>query len=48
MKHETVIFDVISRILEALGNCWASDLVVGRLCIFLICAVLVKLTFPTL
>jgi len=45
--HETVIFDVISHILDASHSRWASALVVGRLCIFLICTVLVKLTFPT-
>jgi len=45
--HEIVIFDAISCILDASRSRWASDLVVGRLCIFLICAVLVKLTYLT-
>jgi len=41
-----VFWCVAQSLGEWLGR-WASDLVVGRLCIFLICAVLVKLTFPT-
>jgi len=45
--HETMIFDIISCILmrhTVTGRvCW----VVGRLCVFLTCIVLVKLTFPT-
>jgi len=43
--HKTVIFDVISRILEASGGRWASDWSLGECVIFLICVVLVKLTF---
>ena len=45
--HETMIFDVISRNLEASGGHWASDWSLGDCVIFLICAVLVKLTFLT-
>jgi len=42
-----MIFDVISRILEASGSRWTSGWSLGDCVIFLICAVLIKLTFPT-
>jgi len=45
--HETVMFDIISRILVRRTVAGRVPWLVGRLCIFLICAVLVKLTFPT-
>jgi len=40
-----MIFDVIFCILESSGGRLVSVFVAGRLCLFLICAILVKLTF---
>jgi len=45
--HETVIFDVISCILMRRTVTGRVPWVTGRLCVFLICTVLVKLIFPT-
>jgi len=45
--HETVIFDVIYCILMRHTIARRVSWVTGRLCVFLTCTVLVKLTFLT-
>jgi len=45
--HETVIWTLFFVFLEVLGDSWASTLVARRLFLFLICTILVKLTFLT-
>jgi len=44
--HETMIFDVSFRILEASGGRWARALVVGRLCLFSEMRSFSKIDFP--
>jgi len=45
--HETVIFHIIFRILEVSGGRWRVPWSLSDYVFFLICAVSVKLPFPT-